>query len=124
VREVGPRTQNQRVRDPHQASGGPHLGRHYAAIGLVSLAGLEQSLRRRAGLSAPRMIPQAAEQRNPIESPDAPPRNAAVPADQGGGRPVPDQPEILQWKVTGAPPDRTEFRIELEHVVTPRAQRT
>jgi len=63
------------------------------------------------------MIQQAAEQRIGIESWDAQPRHAAVPADQRNGRPVPDQPEILQRKVTRVPSDRTKFRVELEHVV-------
>src|SRR5262249_49241123 len=75
-------------------------------------------------LSALSLLKQAAEQRVGIESGDAQPRHAAVPADQRSGRPVPDQSEILQRKVTGEPPDRTESRVELEHVVTPRAQRT
>ena len=46
------------------------------------------------------MIQQPAEQRLGVEPGDAQPRDAAVSADQGDGRAIPNQPEILQRKVT------------------------
>src|SRR5262249_29329891 len=86
-----------------------------------SLTRLQQPLGRHAEVSALGMVQQPAEQRLAIEPGDAQPRDAAVPADQRSGRPVSDQPEVLQRKVTGEPPDRTESRVEFEHVVTPPA---
>src|SRR5262249_30581943 len=86
-----------------------------------SLTRLQQPLGRHAEVSALGMVQQPAEERAGIEPGDAQPRDAAVPADQRSGRPVSDQPEVLQRKITGEPPDRTESRVEFEHVVTPRA---
>jgi hypothetical protein len=59
-------------------------------------------------------VEQAGEQRLGVEARETQPRDAAVESDQRRGRPVTDQPQILEREIAVAPADRAKRRISVK----------